>query len=277
MGYKVYVFTLDPYEDYSDLLIAELSERGFDSFWEEEEKLNAYIEEEAESALDLKNPPLLDGLPVEVNWHTETLKEQNWNEEWERNYTPIEVEDRLRIRATFHQPDPSFPMEVVIEPKMSFGTGHHPTTWLMAKRLLETNLQGKDVLDMGCGTGVLAILAKRLGSAKTTGVDNNPWAWENSAENGPRNGTEITWLLGDADLIPRLGTFDLILANINRNILLEDMKQYDVALRQGGEIWTSGYFLHDFHLIREEAERIGWIYKDHLEKDRWCCAAFVKN
>lgn len=277
MGYKVYKFKLDPHEDYVEVLIAELSERGFDSFWEEEGVLNAYLEEEMEPSVNLSNPPLMEGMPVEVSWETELLKDQNWNEEWERNYEPIEVDGALRIRATFHQPDASFPLEVVIEPKMSFGTGHHPTTWLMSKMLLEHPPKGMDVLDMGSGTGVLAILAKLLGSARTVGVDNNPWAFENAVENGPRNGVEVEWLLGDADTVPQLGVYHLILANINRNILLEDMKRYDQALQPGGQIWTSGYFEYDLHLIRAEAERIGWTYVGHIEKDRWCCAAFAKN
>jgi ribosomal protein L11 methyltransferase len=187
----------------------------------------------------------------------------------------VVVNARCRVRAPFHEPDPSFEFDLVIEPKMSFGTANHETTAQIITLMLETDLQGKEVLDMGSGTAVLAILAKKLGAAKTVAIDNDEWAYRNAFTNVSLNGiNDIEIVLGDASAIK--GTYDVVLANINRNILLRDMHCYVDAMRPQAHIFFSGFYEEDLQSIKEEAAHLGLSYKRHLAKNRWVAAEFVK-
>ena len=197
------------------------------------------------------------------------------NELWEASYQPVVVNERCRVRAPFHEPDPSYEFDLVIEPKMSFGTANHETTAQIIQLMLETDFQGKEVLDMGSGTAVLAILAKKLGAARTVAIDNDEWAYRNAFTNIGLNGiSDIEIVLGDALSIQ--GRFDVVLANINRNILLRDMQHYVEAMRPAAHIFFSGFYTEDLPSIKEEAERLGLHYCRHLSRNNWVAAEFVK-
>jgi ribosomal protein L11 methyltransferase len=205
----------------------------------------------------------------------EEMPDKDWNELWEASYQPVVVNEHCRVRAPFHDPDPRFEFDLVIEPKMSFGTANHETTAQIITLMLETDFRGKEVLDMGSGTAVLAILAKKLGAAKTVAIDNDEWAYRNAFTNVALNGIDdIEIVLGDASAIK--GTFDVVLANINRNILLRDMHCYVDAMRPQAHIFFSGFYEEDLASIKEEAARLGLSYKRHLTKNRWVAAEFVK-
>ncbi|MEJ2003970.1 MAG: 50S ribosomal protein L11 methyltransferase, partial [Cyclobacteriaceae bacterium] len=210
-------------EDARDILVAELSYIGFDSMMETESGLEAYIEE---SDFDRES---VDGLiarypDFDISYATSRIVSRNWNEEWEKNYEPISVDGRCRVRAVFHDPDPSIPMEILINPRMSFGTGHHSTTYLMIQHQLDLDHNGKRVLDAGCGTAILAILAEKLGAGEVIAYDNNTWATENAPENVALNNCSVIKVLeGTIGNLKLEGKFDIILANINKNVLLEEM------------------------------------------------------
>jgi ribosomal protein L11 methyltransferase len=203
------------------------------------------------------------------------MPDKDWNELWEASYQPVVVNERCRVRAPFHEPDPSYDFDLVIEPKMSFGTANHETTAQIIQLMLETDFQGKEVLDMGSGTAVLAILAKKLGAARTVAIDNDEWAYRNAFTNIGLNGiSDIEIVLGDALSIQ--GRFDVVLANINRNILLRDMQHYVEAMRPAAHIFFSGFYTEDLPSIKEEAERLGLRYCRHLSRNNWVAAEFVK-
>ena len=275
-NYLVLDFQISPVEPGRDILLALLDNLGYDSFEESPKGLKAYILEEDFDAEELEAIPLFSGDEFEISYSSEKLETINWNEEWERNYEPVSLEQRLLIRAPFHEISGSFDHEIVIEPKMSFGTGHHHTTRLMAKAMFDLDFKGKKVLDMGTGTGILAILAQQLGATEIDAIDNFEWAVENTAENADRNNADkgkAEW--GDAALLQGRN-YDLILANINRNVLLEDMKAYVDTLASGGSILFSGFFAHDFELIDEEARKQGLEFRHRIEEERWQCVHYQK-
>jgi ribosomal protein L11 methyltransferase len=231
--------------------MAELLEKGFDSFMEEENSLLAYIPAEIYHEDLMKSIIMLrDHLEVKIN--VKRLKDKNWNKEWERNYQPVTI-GKCHVRAPFHPPDPGAEYEIIIEPRMAFGTAHHETTQLMAGWLMELEVRGKDILDMGCGTGILAILASKMGAATVTAIDNDEWAWRNSLDNFRINKVDKGKVYsGDASLI-KPGRFDIILANINRNVLLQDMRTYSKGLRTGGMLLLSGFYSEDVEAINGSA------------------------
>ena len=205
----------------------------------------------------------------------EEMPDKDWNELWEASYQPVVVNERCRVRAPFHEPDPSFEFDLVIEPKMSFGTANHETTAQIIQLMLETDFQGKEVLDMGSGTAVLAILAKKLGAGHTVAIDNDEWAYRNAFTNVDLNGvSDIDIILGDALSIQ--GQYDVVLANINRNILLRDMHYYVEAMKPGARLFFSGFYSEDLEHIKGEAERLGLHYERHLTRNNWVAAEFVK-
>ena len=214
---------------------------------------------------------------VEVSYEVSKTEEKDWNAVWEADYEPVLIADQCYIRAPFHEPLPNVTYDIVIEPKMSFGTAHHETTALMIEYLLTEEIQGKRVLDMGAGTGVLAILAHQRGAAAVTAIDNDPWAYENNLENNIRNHiSDMTVKLGDALSIGD-DTFDLIIANINRNILLNDMHHYAKALNASGCIFFSGFYEgHDLDMIKEKAESLGLTFHSCKVRNHWVAAKFVK-
>lgn len=274
--YLVLDFKIKPVEPGRDILLALLDNIGYDSFEESPQGLKAYILAEDFKESEILELPIASSDEFELSWTSEKLDTINWNEEWERNYEPVSLEDKLLIRAPFHKVEGDFKHEIVIEPKMSFGTGHHFTTRLMSKAMFDLDFKGKKVLDMGTGTGILAILAQQLGAVEIDAIDNFEWAVENTAENASRNKADrITAEWGDANLLDGR-SYDLILANINRNVLLEDMKNYVATLAPGGSILFSGFFAHDFELINNEALKQGLQFQAKIEEERWQCVHYRK-
>ena len=270
-----YCFTAPSSDIQHDMLITMLAEIGFDSFMDDAMGLKAYCSADNcdDSAVEnlLSEPSFFDVSLLKV----EEMPDKDWNELWEASYQPVVVNERCRVRAPFHEPDSSFEFDLVIEPKMSFGTANHETTAQIIQLMLETDFQGKAVLDMGSGTAVLAILAKKLGAARTVAIDNDEWAYRNAFTNTALNGiSDIEIVLGDASAIQ--GSFDVVLANINRNILLRDMSLYVKAMRLDAHIFFSGFYTEDLESIKAEAARLGLRYCRHLSRNNWVAAEFVK-
>ena len=257
------------------MLTTMLAGIGFDSFMDEGNTLKAYCSEDCRDDMAVENlllEPAFVGLQL---LNVEEMPDKDWNELWEASYQPVVVNERCRVRAPFHEPDPSFEFDLVIEPKMSFGTANHETTAQIIQLMLETDFQGKNVLDMGSGTAVLAILAKKLGAARTMAIDNDEWAYRNAFTNIALNGiNDIEIVLGDALAIK--GEFDVVLANINRNILLRDMHYYVAAMKPQAHMFFSGFYTEDLESIKAEAERQGLQYCRHLSRNNWVAAEFVK-
>jgi ribosomal protein L11 methyltransferase len=278
MNYKELVFTLISDEDYQqDLLINELGEIGFDTFEETDFGFKAYIigskynKEEIDSRLNPFHE--LFTFSYEVN----IIPHKNWNEVWESNFEPIQISDQVYVRATFHQPQPNFKYEIVIDPKMAFGTGHHQTTAMILAYLLETDVNDKNILDMGCGTGILAILASKLGAKTLTAIDYDQLCFDSTLENTALNAIEnVEVLCGSKEAIPNQA-YDIILANINRNILLDQMERYAEVLKPNGIIFFSGFYeTPDLEVITEEARKYDLKYIQHKKKDLWVAAKFIK-
>ena len=264
-------------ESISEILIAELNEIGYESYDETDEGVNAYILEKFFDIDKVKNLQVnsIPGSKITYDW--EVIKTQNWNEVWEKNFEPIIVEDQCVIRAPFHENTPKLKYEIIIEPKMSFGTGHHETTYLMLKTMLDLDFKDKNVLDMGCGTGVLAILASFMGAKEVTAIDIDEWAYNNAVENIEKNNcSNIKTFKGDASLL-KDQEFDIIIANINRNILLDDIQHYSKVLKSNGTLLLSGLYDKDLPLIKEETENNNLTYISFDEKRNWIAAKFIKN
>ena len=262
----------------NDVLAAELGEIGFESFAENENGLQGYISDQLYNVKGLQDK--LAEFPLEnVDIHfTETLVEsKDWNEEWEKNFfQPIIIGDRCVIHSTFHQNVPKAEYDIVINPQMAFGTGHHETTSLIIEELLDNELKDKSLLDMGCGTSILAILARMRGAHPCTAIDIDEWCVRNSIENIELNHVdEIDVSQGDASSLTGKGPFDIIIANINRNILLNDMKQYITCMHPGSELYMSGFYVDDIAVIREEAEKNGLAFVHYKEKNRWAEVKFI--
>ncbi len=270
-----YSFTAPSSDIQHDMLTTMLAEIGFDSFMDDAMGLKAYCSADNRDDLAVENLLLEPSFSDIRLLKVEEMPDKDWNEVWEASYQPVVVNDRCRVRAPFHEPDPSFEFDLVIEPKMSFGTANHETTAQIIQLMLETDFQGKTVLDMGSGTAVLAILAKKLGAAHTVAIDNDEWAYRNAFTNTELNGvSDIEIILGDASSIQ--GSFDVVLANINRNILLRDMHLYVAAMRPDAHIFFSGFYTEDLESIKAEAERLGLHYCRHLSRNNWVAAEFVK-
>lgn len=270
-----YTFTAQSSDIQHDTLTAMLAAIGFDSFMDDERCLKAYCTEACRDDAAVENllsePTFFDIRLLKV----EEMPDKDWNEIWEASYQPVVVNDRCRVRAPFHAPDPSFEFDLVIEPKMSFGTANHETTAQIIQLMLEADFQGKEVLDMGSGTAVLAILAKKLGAARTVAIDNDEWAYRNAFTNCELNGiADMEIVLGDASAIQ--GRFDVVLANINRNILLRDMGRYLDAMKADAHIFFSGFYAADLDSIKAEAARLGLRYCRHSCRNDWVAAVFVK-
>jgi ribosomal protein L11 methyltransferase len=264
--------TVSPLEPFRDLFIAQLGAVGFESFSETEEGFAAYILKEDYSASAAMVQMQWDGVTVSVK--EQEIEQVNWNAEWERNFNPIEVDGRVYIRAPFHAERAGFEYAMLIEPKMSFGTGHHQTTHMMIQWLLETPSNHADVLDMGCGTGILGILAGMRGAKSVHGIDVDTWCIENTLENAQRNGVAMTADLGGSEVLS--GTYDLILANINLNVLLADIAHYEKALRKGGSIFFSGFYEDNVPTLRAAAEALGLTFEGVKAREQWRSIKMVK-
>jgi ribosomal protein L11 methyltransferase len=278
MNYYELLFSTLPAEDYQqDLLINALGEIGFDTFEELDFGFKAYI-----PANDFDQNKLDEQLSLyremfTFSYEITLIPQKNWNEVWESNFEPIAIKDKIFVRATFHQPRPEFQYEIVIDPKMAFGTGHHQTTAMMLELLLENDFVDKKVLDIGCGTGILAIMASKLAAGTITAIDYDPVCYESTIENAQMNHIDnIKALCGSKEVIPD-EQFDIILANINRNILLDQMGRYSEVLKAGGGIYFSGFYeTPDLDIITAEASKYGLKYISHKKDKDWVAAKFIK-
>ena len=275
MNYIEYNFTVSPTEMGAEILMAELAEVGFDSFEDTPTGIKAYIPKDSWNEHILQDIYLLSNPEFTISYQITEIEQVNWNEEWEKNFSPIIVEDLCTVRANFH-PVPNTRYDIVITPKMSFGTGHHETTYMMLQQLLPLSLEGAKVLDMGCGTGILAIMAALRGARDITAIDIDPWCVENATENVQQNDCSfITIKEGDISLIAG-EQYNLILANINRNILLSDIPAYTQALLPQGLLLVSGFYEEDLPAIKEKCQEVGLTYLSHIERNRWVSAKFQR-
>ena len=261
----------------TDVLSSELSEIGFETFVTNEKGLVAYIPQTVFSEKSIHEILQNFFLDCTIDFSFNVLEDKNWNEEWEKNYfQPIEIDGKYLIHSSFHNVQGDYEQRIVIDPKMAFGTGHHQTTFLVFKEVLNLDMKHKSVLDMGCGTAVLAILASMRGAHRVLAIDIDEWAYKNALENVRLNEAEnVEVQLGDAGLLGT-ETFDVILANINRNILLEDISQYVRAMNESGTIVMSGFYRQDINAIREKAEQSGLRFRSFSEKDLWVAVVFTK-
>jgi ribosomal protein L11 methyltransferase len=272
--YLAYHFSVDPKELGSEILIAELGEKPFESFMETENGFSAYIQKDLWTKNILDDIYLLHSPDFTISHTIEEIEQVNWNEEWEKNFEPIDVNGKCNVRAPFHSKTHA-EFDIVIEPKMSFGTGHHETTHMMIQHLLETNVSNLKTLDMGCGTAILAILAEMKGAKPIDAIDIDNWCYLNSIENAERNNChEITVYEGDATLLKE-NKYDLIIANINRNILLNDMQQYVDCLNKNGILLLSGFYNEDIPFIDESCTEKGLTFVKKFERNNWVSLKYV--
>ncbi|QDO92648.1 50S ribosomal protein L11 methyltransferase [Formosa sediminum] len=272
--YIGYDFTVTPLQPGVEILIAELGYAGFESFVETETGVTAYIQKADWQENILEDIQILGSKEFNISYTFEDIEQTNWNEEWEKNFNPIVVDDICAVRAPFHK---SFETQydIIIEPKMSFGTGHHETTHMMIQHILKTDFEGKTVLDMGCGTGVLAILAELKGAKTLDAIDIDNWCYENSLENVERNQcNKITVYEGDASLLAGKH-YDIIIANINRNILLNDIKTYVSCLNPNGALFLSGFYNDDIPTIEAECSKNMLKLSEKLERNNWVALKFL--
>jgi len=279
MNYIEITFDLQPKAPWSEILTAYLSELDFESFVDTERGFSAYIKEDLFDQVLFDELPLISVSPndVKLSYKKRTIPAQNWNASWESSFDPVIIGGELAIVAPFHTHVQATQLKIIIEPKMSFGTGHHQTTRLMSKALLDFKEIPKRVLDMGCGTGVLAILAEQLGAAQILAVDVEEWAVENAIENTRRNNCQhITVELGNSANISGK-SFDLILANINKNVLKADILNYSSCLESNGKLMLSGFFTSDNSELLELAENCNLALLKNYSEDNWSCLLLVKN
>ncbi|WP_300793583.1 50S ribosomal protein L11 methyltransferase [uncultured Bacteroides sp.] len=279
MKYFEVTFSANPCnETITDILSALTAEIGFESFVECEGGMQAYIQQSLFDEEALKN--IVADFPIPDTKITYTITEpedKDWNEEWEKNFfQPIVIEDRCVIHSTFHKDYPKAEYDIVINPQMAFGTGHHETTSSILGELIDADLKGKSVLDMGCGTSILAILASMRGADPVTAIDIDDWCVNNSRDNIALNNiNNITVELGDASLLEGRKPFDVIIANINRNILLNDMAAYTACMHKGSEIYMSGFYVQDIDAIRSKGESLGLKFVHYREKNNWAAVKLI--
>jgi len=273
--YIAYEFFVTPQNPATEILIAELGHVGFESFVENDNGVTAYIQKQEWNSNILDDLYILGSAEFKIKFSYHEVIQTNWNKEWEKNFNPIQVEGQVSVRAPFHE-NPSLKYDIVIEPKMSFGTGHHETTHMMIQHLLALDLENKKVLDMGCGTGILAIFAEMKGAQPTDAIDIDSWCYQNSIENVQRNGCKhITVLEGDSSLL-KGEKYDVIIANINRNILLSDMKIYTDSLHQEGILLLSGFYKDDIAIIESEVVKHGLVFDKMIQRNRWVALKYKK-
>ena len=273
-SYIGYHFTIEPKELGSEILVAELGEKAFESFTETETGIDAFVQKELWDETILDDIFILQSEEFNINYTFEEIEQINWNEEWEKNFEPIEVDGKCHVRAPFH-PKTEAEFDIVIEPKMSFGTGHHETTYMMIQHLLEMDVNDLKTLDMGCGTAILAILAEMKGAQPIDAIDIDNWCYLNSIENAERNNCKhISVYEGDAALLQGK-KYDLIIANINRNILLNDMQSYVYCLNPGGTILFSGFYEEDIPFIDNSCTEKGLTYIKKFQRNNWVSLKYV--
>ena len=276
MKYIEVTFVMESTELFRDLLVDTLGNEGpYESFVETPDGLKAYVQKEKYDPHYLA--VVAETFPLPLKYKAEEMEDKDWNAEWEKEHKAVLVQydgGSVWVRAPFHPHRTDVDYELIIEPKMSFGTAHHPTTYMMLSYVAELDMKDKRVLDMGCGTAVLGILAKMRGAAYVEGIDIDEWAFSNARENAASNGVELTFKLGGATAIQ--GSFDVILANINRNILLADMERYAAALNPGGTLLLSGFYEADEGALIAKANSLGLIFKDKKNRDGWSSLRLLK-
>ncbi|WP_405608525.1 50S ribosomal protein L11 methyltransferase [Polaribacter sp. Asnod1-A03] len=274
--YIEYNFTVTPKEPATEILIAELGNVGFESFVENENGVTAYIQKLEWNSDILESIFVLNSDEFSIEYNHNEVEQTNWNAEWEKNFTPIQVDDLVSIRAPFHE-NPNLKYDIVIEPKMSFGTGHHETTHMMVQHLINLDLTDKKTLDMGCGTGILAIFAEMKGANPIDAIDIDNWCYENSLENVERNNCKnISVYEGDSSLLSDK-KYDVIIANINRNILLMDMKVYTDYLNKDGVLLLSGFYKEDISIIDAEVSKFNLKLEKFIERNNWVAVKYNKE
>ena len=269
MEYTEVDIKLNPVVPFADILVAKLNQIEFESYNEDENGVKAYVQTHLLNETAVKEIISEVAELCELTFTINKVKQENWNKKWESNFEPVYINDRCVIRAHFHADFPDVEQEIIITPKMSFGTGHHETTSLVMNEMFGIDFKDKSVLDMGSGTGVLAILAAKLGANSLIGIDFDEWAFENAEENAQLNSVDnIDFIHGDAGAI-RDETFDIILANINRNIILQDIATYVGAMNEKSEILFSGFLKEDIPLILEKSEQLGLELVVSKHKNKW--------
>jgi len=279
MQYIKAIFKFKSIEEYQqDLLISDLADTGFDTFEDSENGFTAFVIKENFNEQDLIGLLANYAEDFTAEYILEDVADENWNAEWEKNFNPLIIDDVCYVRATFHEPQPSYPYEIVIDPKMAFGTGHHQTTTMVMQYILAADVKDKDILDMGCGTGILAILAAKLGAKTLMAIDYDDICYESTLENAALNNVEnLEALCGSKEVIPD-EDYDIILANINRNILLDQIGRYAEVLKAEGKIFFSGFYLDpDLSMITAECAKYGIKYVDHKQNGDWVAAQFEKK
>jgi len=264
-------------EDITDLLAAFLCDEGFESFKPDDCGLTAYVRTDLYDEGAVKK--ILEEFPIDTDFtfSSETVKGEDWNEEWEKHYfQPIVVDDKCVVHSSFHKDVPSAEYDIVIDPKMAFGTGHHSTTSNMMRHILSSDMEGKSVIDMGTGTGILAILCKMKGADNVTGIEIDPFAWENAVENAALNNVKVNMLCGDAGLLAGLDQADYFLANINRNVITSDIESYVSCLKQGGIMLLSGFYRSDIPIVEKAANEYGLFLESEKEDNDWVALRFKK-
>ncbi|MBL7903310.1 MAG: 50S ribosomal protein L11 methyltransferase [Bacteroidia bacterium] len=275
MSYKAYHFNVEPPQPGSEILMAHLSELGFDTFETNENGFTAYVDESVNAEF---KPEEYEFEDFKYSLRIETITQSNWNQEWEKNFEPVYVDHLLCIRAPFHPKAQGYAQEIVIMPKMSFGTGHHQTTRLMCKAMFDQDFKGKRVLDMGCGTGILAILASKLGASDVTGIDIDAWSAENSRENCETNQClDIKILQGDVTALQNETPFDHVLANINKNILKRDIPLYVKSMNTNALLYLSGFFTTDEEELKEVCAKLGLEFLKSAREETWAMMLFKKR
>ncbi|WP_400077159.1 50S ribosomal protein L11 methyltransferase [Winogradskyella sp. R77965] len=272
--YLVYNFKVEPLQPGTEILIAELGYAGFESFLETEEGVTAYIQKKEWREDILEDIQILSSDEFKITHEFNEIKQTNWNAEWEKNFNPIVVDELVTVRASFHD-KPQTKYDLIIEPKMSFGTGHHETTHMMIQHILKNDFKNKSVLDMGCGTGVLAILTEKVGATKIDAIDIDNWCYLNSLENVDRNDCELISVFeGDSSFLDNQ-KYDVIIANINRNILLADIPVYSNHLNKNGTLFLSGFYEEDLEIIKSKCAENDLVFIDIILKNRWLAVKFI--
>ena len=277
MNYTKISFKLNPdNQENREILIAVLSDLAFESFDESEDVVMGYIPGESANLQEIEE--ITSALPFSLQTEDEMIPDQNWNEVWEKNYfKPLLIGNRCLVRAPFHTEYEPAEFELVIEPKMAFGTGNHETTTLVAEQILNMELKGKTVLDMGCGTGILGMLASLKGAKSVTAIDIDTWPFESTVENSRLNNIfNIEAKLGDAGLLGT-ETYEIIFANIQKNVIVKDLPAYENVLQSGGTIYLSGFYTQDMPDVKRKAESLGLVETGFREKNNWVVYSFIKS
>ena len=269
MSYTELIIELETMQPFADILVARLNEINYESFSLEENILKCYIKTSVIQKNDTIDIILSLSQQTKINYSFKDIEKKNWNANWEQSFSPVKINSHCIIRADFHKEDKNIKHEIIITPKMSFGTGHHETTFLMLNEIFNINVSKLNILDMGSGTGVLSILSSKLGAKTILAIDIDEWAYENSIENSLLNNTNnIKFLKGDISLIENK-TFDCVLANINRNIILRDLVKYYKLLINGGKLLISGFLVEDFDLVYKKINKIGFKLINKKNKNKW--------